>query len=82
MHLLMHVLSAQMYWNSLPLFLQKLLENIQLKEQQKILEQHHQQQLHQLVSSGQASPEILAQALKTVLPVVSVEVGLVDSLSL
>ena len=41
---------------------QKLLQNIQMKEQQKILEQTIAQQLGQ-------SPEILAQALKNMIPV-------------
>lgn len=41
---------------------QKLLQNIQMKEQQKLLEQTIAQQLGQ-------SPEILAQALKNMIPV-------------
>lgn len=43
---------------------QKLLQNIQMKEQQKMLEQALTQQL-----SG--SPELLAQALKSIMPQVS-----------
>lgn len=41
---------------------QKLLQTIQMKEQQKLLEQTIAQQLGQ-------SPEVLAQALKNVIPV-------------
>lgn len=45
---------------------QKLLQNIQMKEQQKILEQALSQQL------GAGSQELLAQALKSIIPQVGV----------
>lgn len=51
---------------------QKLLQNIQLKEQQKLLELHVVQQL-------QSSPEILVQALKNITPVSDGEITLESS---
>lgn len=55
---------------------QKLLETIQMKQQQKILEA---QLTQQIIQSGQATPEILAQALKNVIPTTEVTTSPVDT---